>query len=256
MNGLGKQFASNNCEVLMTKLLITMFILLLVSVTNANQIKVMIIDTGFDFKSKWTIFEGSRIKLCDTGHKDFTNTSISDTNGHGTHVAGLIGKYAADSNYCAIIVKFFDLKSTTTTAQNTLNALKYAIEQNVDIINYSAGGEVVILEECNLVKKALDQGILFVAAAGNNGSDLNLKKYYPAMCDDRVLKISNINSTARAIATTSNFSEETISVSGTDVVSTTPNESISSKTGTSQAAAIYTGKLIKTLQIINNRKGR
>lgn len=238
----------------MNKVIMIFSILLIACIAQAKQTKVMIVDTGYDFKSKWQSYDSPKLKLCKSGHKDFTGTGIHDNNGHGTHIAGLIGKYADNSNYCVVIVKFFDEKSSKN-ANTTIDSFKYAIEQNVDIINYSAGGKQFMYEECEIVKKALDKGIIIVAAAGNNGSDLNLKKYYPAMCDPRVLKISNLDSSKRTIAETSNYSDDTILVSGTDLISTTPNDTLSIKSGTSQATAVYTGKLIKTLQILNNRKG-
>lgn len=233
---------------------LSLFFLLFCFNANAKQLKVMVIDTGYDFKSKWAFYSGPKAKLCNNGHKDFTGAGLIDNDGHGTHIANLIGRIADDSNYCIMIAKFYDAKNIFS-ANNTVKAFKYAIEQNVDIINYSAGGSQPIQEECDVVKKALNRGIIIVAAAGNNSSNLVTEKFFPAMCDDRVLKISNVDSAKRTIASTSNYSDETISVRGTNVISLTPNDSIAQKSGTSQAAAIYTGKLIKTLQILNNRRG-
>jgi hypothetical protein len=58
----------------------------------AEPVRVAVIDTGLNLKdSRFT-------HLCKDGHYDLSDTSIEDTEGHGTHIASLIQKYAGDSN--------------------------------------------------------------------------------------------------------------------------------------------------------------
>lgn len=65
-----------------------------------HQITIAVIDTGFGFQGR-----GKDAKLCDLGHRDFSNENWFhdmgptdlvpfDKEGHGTNIVGLIDKYA------------------------------------------------------------------------------------------------------------------------------------------------------------------
>jgi len=90
----------------------------------ANKLlKIAVIDTGISLDR---IQDAS---LCKTGHKDFTGYGLNDNHGHGTHIYGLIDQYAKNIklktnsdvallsktsvSYCQIIIKFYDLESTS-----------------------------------------------------------------------------------------------------------------------------------------------
>jgi subtilisin family serine protease len=220
--------------------------------SKADTIKVAVIDTGFDFKSDWSNFKNiKRPKVCKYGHKDFTNTSLNDNEGHGTHVAGLISQYAGDSDYCLLILKNYNLIGQSNDQIGVIKSIEYAIKQKVDIINYSGGGIERSELECSTIKKALDNGIIVVTALGNYGTSNS--SFYPAMCDDRILKVANIDIENRAIELHSNLNNDAIATRGTDIKSLLPNNKMGFKTGTSQATAIITGKLIKTLSIRSNK---
>lgn len=252
------------------------------NVANAKTIKVAVIDTGFDVKSTWpnaSKFDLVKPKLCvndkeipnngidddGDGYIDnvhgynfvANNSDLTDNHGHGTHVSGLIAKYSKGMDYCLVVEKYFDPKSAPgDNLGNTVKAFRYAITQNVDIINYSGGGLEKSKTECELVKKALDKGILIVVAAGNEQSDLTQRGYFPALCDDRVMIATNLDN-SRKIATSSNYDEKhkfnTFALEGQDLYSTLPNNGIGKMTGTSQSTAVLTGKMIKVLTTVYKR---
>ena len=123
-----------------------LFIGLQTQITAKATIRVAVIDTGFDFNSTWNsdFFKSRglvRPKLCDTGHYDVItkSTKVVDNHGHGTHIAGLIAKYNENTDYCLIIIKYFDSKSTKNTALLSQKAFQKAIDLDVDVINYSGG---------------------------------------------------------------------------------------------------------------------
>ena len=217
---------------------------------------VAVIDTGFDFKSDWAAIikaypKFRKPRTCKYGNVDFTGTGLEDRHGHGTHVAGLIAQYADNSNYCLVIMKYFD-KATDSSdhLDDTAKAFQRAIDLKVDIINYSGGGEEYSKNECTLIKKALNAGIVVVAAAGNEGKNINDRKYYPAMCDDRVKAVGNIYNTGEYVQS-SNFTDDgpksrhLYNQIGYNIMSLAPNNQLFIMTGTSQSAAIQTGKIIK-----------
>lgn len=215
-------------------------------------------DTGFDFKAAWQPNRDdvpSTPILCPTGHKDFTGKGLNDEHGHGTHIAGLIGKYSGKADYCLVIYKYYDNKgSDINNLNNTLKAFKAAIVEGVDIINYSGGGIARSREECAILKTALDKGIQVVAAAGNERSDLDVYPYYPALCDSRIVVVEGITKFGSRIPA-SNFSTNkyhTVKELGSDVLSILPGGQYGFMSGTSQATAIHSGKIVHKLYKMRN----
>jgi subtilisin family serine protease len=253
---------------------------------NKKTIKVAVIDTGFDFSSTWKGKKGVvKPKLCNYGHKDLTGTGYrTDNHGHGTHVAGLIAKYAGKANYCLVIIKYYDPKQTgRNNVKNTVKAFQHAINIGVDMINYSGGGSEFNYKEYVVVKKALDKGIVFVAAAGNDNqkidyhiSRLDIKyarqngkillysfkpyyinrntgvvtdktplMYYPASYDPRIIAVKNIDRKGERVSS-SNYGKAFIYQEvGDNVLSLLPNNKVGHMTGTSQAAPTKAGKILK-----------
>lgn len=203
---------------------------------HAKTIKVAVIDTGFDMKYK------NQVKLCETGHKSFVDNTTHDYHGHGTHISGLIEKYAKDSDYCQVILKYYRPKHSSNNLMNTIKAFKYAIELGVDVINYSGGGLEPSETEREQILLALSKGIQVVVAAGNERSNLNLRcNYYPACYDKRITVVGNLN--GRKVASTSNYGDIVDEyIQGTDVRSINGLMS-----GTSQSTAIKSGKVVKDL---------
>jgi subtilisin family serine protease len=203
-----------------------------------------VIDTGFDFKGKWDI----QPKICPTGHKDLTGQGLQDVNGHGTHIAGLIAKYAGDADYCLVIIKFFhnDLVKGDTL-QASIDAINHAVDQKVDIINLSMGGVGYSNSEYKAVKRALDDDITIIAAAGNEGKDFKKQPYYPALYDDRIIVVAAVDKRMKRMPS-SNYGVQVDAYElGENVLSTMPHNSYGHLTGTSQATAIHTGKFVQHL---------
>lgn len=226
-----------------------LFLKSLLTTVLVSPVKVAVIDTGFDVNSKW---ETVNPQICPNGTKNFFNRSadVADNRSHGTHVAGLIAKNAGEAKYCLYIFKAIDYDIYNVSASTF--AFKQAIKDNVDIINYSAGGLSYIEEECEVIKVALDKGIKVVVAAGNNGQDLRVGSYYPAKCDSRIIRVANIDKNGK-LYKTSNYSTNpkynVIMEMGTDVKSIYPNNQYGIQTGTSMATAIVSGKIVKQMWI-------
>jgi subtilisin family serine protease len=217
---------------------------------SGRLIKVAVIDTGFDFNSTWD--KNSTPILCDAGHKSFSGDD-QDNHGHGTHIAGLIHSNAGQANYCLVILKYFDpRKLSADNLSNSNKAFKRAIDLKVNVINYSGGGSEKSEDECKLIKLALDNGIKVVAAAGNERSDLSKVPYYPAMCDSRVIIVTSKDTDNNRLPSSNYFTVKpknltVIAELGYNVYSTLPDGKYGFMTGTSQATAIITGKLVKQL---------
>lgn len=241
-----------------------------------KQIVVAVIDTGFG----WNKAKSS--KLCPTGHKDFTvqqenSTELGtkdpvpvDKHSHGTNVVGLIEKYAGDTDYCIVVLKYYITgQSGVQNLANTVKAIKYATTIKANFVNYSGGGVDRSEDEMSAVKAYIDAGGTFVAAAGNESSDIAVKPYYPAQDDDRAIVVGNARKTTKEeieelkrIPAEERPPIEPVTVAnyfGLAIPSRQSNHGIRvnrwefgedveaygiSLTGTSQAAAIATGKII------------
>ena len=241
----------------MKKLMLT----LILSLANTSQatIKVAVIDTGYDQTSTWSNAYKiglTQPKLCPSGHYDFVlnNANTIDNHGHGTHIAGIIAKGNERIDYCLVILKYYDPKvPNTDNLKNSIAAYKKAIELGVDIINYSGGGTERSEEECTLMKQALDKGIVVVAAAGNERSDLDKHPYYPALCDSRINVVGSIDASGERLPS-SNWSSELYSVTyklGQNILSLLPHDSFGYMTGTSQATAKVTSLFVKQIDEVN-----
>jgi subtilisin family serine protease len=211
---------------------------------------IAVIDTGFGagFKGEETA------KLCKYGHHNFVSDSYSDKfntvdpvpvdhHGHGTHIAGLIDKYARakNINYCLVILEYFDpLNALNLNLLHTIQAINYAKNIHADFINYSGGGLEANKDEIIAVKSFLDAGGKFIAAAGNEHSDLAKVPYYPAMEDDRVIVVGNMDENGKR-AISSNYGDR---VNRWEVGSGGVKMYNVRMDGTSQAAAIATGKIV------------
>lgn len=209
---------------------------------------VAVIDTGMTVSSK------NKAKLCKTGHKDFTSLRRTvftydtedpvptDEHGHGTNIAGIITRLAGDTDYCLVILKYWNpINSKENVLEAEIKAIKYANEIGAKIINISGGGTEFSSTEQDVVKEFLDSKGILVAAAGNEGKDLNKEPFYPALSDTRVIAVGSKCGNDRAPS--SNYGnlvtawENGCNVFGFGI----------SLSGTSQAAAVHTGKLIKKM---------
>lgn len=180
------------------------------------------------------------------------NADLSDNHGHGTHIAGIIGAEAGNKKGIAgispevslMVLKYYDPKvANTDNLRNTVNAIKYAAKMKANIINYSGGGTEFSKDEFDAIEEARKQGILFVAAAGNERSNSDKHKYYPADYGlSNIISVTAIDPSTEVLSS-SNYGTETVDIAapGQNILSALPGSSYGYMTGTSQATAFVTG---------------
>jgi subtilisin family serine protease len=217
-----------------------------------KEIVVAVIDTGIDpqhpFLNKNLFVPGGAMTSTNYG-MDFSKgasvkTTPMDEHGHGTHVSGIIKSISPEVKILAL--KYYNPKASGTDNLNsTIDALRYAVEQNVDVINYSGGGPEPALDEMKILKEAERKGILVVAAAGNEESDIDNKKnaYYPASYG--LTNIITVTAYDQSIMTlpSSNYGKQSVHISapGYRIKSSMPFGRSGYLTGTSQATAFVSG---------------
>jgi subtilisin family serine protease len=120
---------------------------------------------------------------------DETNVA-KDDNMHGTHVAGTVG--AIGNNGKGVVgvnwkVKLMPLKflgyDGSGTTEDAIEAIIYATDMGAKVLNNSWGGGAYSQALLDAIKYANDKGVLFVVAAGNDGTNNDVTPTYPANYD-------------------------------------------------------------------------
>ncbi len=235
--------------------------------TGSKKVVVAVVDTGIDFKipdlkdNAWiNLAEANGVAQVDDDKNGFVddingfnfvanNGNATDDNGHGSHCSGTIGAKGNDQNgivgvnwdVSLMAVKFIS-SDGTGTLENAVKAIDYARKNGANIMSNSWGGtaESAILKQA--ISDARDAGILFVAAAGNNGADNDKVGFYPASYDlENIISVAAINNRARR-ASFSNFglAKVHLAAPGENILSTTP-QGFESMSGTSMAAPHVSG---------------
>ncbi len=169
---------------------------------------------------------------------------------HGTHVSGTIGAIGDNGtgvsgvNWRAslMVLKILDQNGNGSVA-NEIRAIEYAIDNGAQIINASFSGEASSSFEYNAVVNARDAGILFVAAAGNDGRNHDLMPVYPSGYD--LANIISVGATDRndILASFSNYGATSVDVAapGVSIYSTMAGDSYQYLSGTSMATPHVSG---------------
>ena len=262
---------------------------------------------GIDAQNAWNITTGSEKVLVgvidsgiDVGHEDLTNRvnefysrdfsgssggAFSDTFAHGTHVAGIIG--AEGNNFIGVTgvnwhVQLVSLKIVSSVEDDQedrnngypmfnsrmITAVEYATRAGIPILNNSNGTEKYTGTSVAL-ETALDKypGLL-VTAAGNNQTDNDTTRFFPAnIRRPNVISVGAITSTG-ARADFSNYGQNTVDIyaPGKDILSTIPKSyhglgyiiektGYGSTSGTSMAAPHVSGVAALMLSVDSSMTG-
>jgi subtilisin family serine protease len=216
-----------------------------------KEIIVAVVDTGIQgdhaFLQKNIYVPGKRASSTQFG-VDFSGEKVTfaptDAHGHGTHVAGIVKSIFPDVKILAL--KYYNPKASgQANLDATIKALQYAVDHNVDVINYSGGGPEASVEELRVLKQAEKKGILVIAAAGNERSNIDEKRnaYYPASYGLSNIITVGAHDDELNIISSSNYGKNTVDIAapGHRIRSAIPGNGAGYMTGTSQATAFVTG---------------
>jgi len=217
--------------------------------TSENKITVGVIDTGIDYNHP--DLQGKV-----TGGYDFVNEDDDafDDQWHGTHVAGTIwasinqrGIIGVNPYVELVPLKICNAQGFCPTYAVT-QALSYAKENNIDILNMSLWGATSPVDNpiCDgITSYTLGWGIV-VAASGNSNTDTNT--FVPGWCADAITVAAVDQNNQRA--SFSNYGTKIdISAPWVWIYSTYPNNQYRSLNGTSMATphVVWFVSVLKTL---------
>jgi autotransporter-associated beta strand protein len=253
--------------------------------TGSEEVVVAVIDGGVDISHPdladniWTNpgeIPGNRIDDDGNGfvddvhgwdfaNRDGTVYDLGD-NEHGTHVAGIIaargdnGRGTVGVSWRARIMPLKFISPTTSFTSDAIAALNYATMMrqrgvNLRVTNNSWGSTVAN----GSLKAAIDRGgsagILFVASAGNTGSDDDsaIAPNYPSGYDSACIISVAASDNRDQLWASSNYGRTRVDLAapGFGIVSTLPADAYGPRTGTSMAAAYVTG--VAALAVSVNR---
>ena len=178
-----------------------------------------------------------------------------DDNGHGTHCAGIIGAEGDNgigvsgiNQHVKIMpLKFLGRMGNGSTAA-AIEAINYVVDRkqhgvNVRIISASWGSNSNSKALEDSIRAAGDAGILFVAAAGNDGSNNDRWPHYPSNYNlPNLISVAALDR-ADSLASFSNFGIKSVHVAapGKAILSTWLGDRYREASGTSMATPYVSG---------------
>lgn len=218
-----------------------------------NNIIVGIVDTGINKTHEDFIDEHGNVIFINAG----TSNDISDSNGHGSHCSGIIcargenGKGIAGVSWKQTKIVPYRLSGYGAGGWEYYKALNHFAEyvkaekikgnitQDAVPFNMSLGSSIPSAFALEFINKALQEGILPIAASGNQGSFF---VNYPAAYSG-VLAVGSSNGMDKISQFSSKGHHVSIYAPGENIVSAgyETSDSYVSKSGTSMAAPFVTG---------------
>jgi subtilisin family serine protease len=244
----------------------------------SDKVVVAVLDSGVDYthpdliNNMWvrppnmSRYSDDELGTIDDAHgfNAINNTGDPmDDNGHGTHCAGIIGAEGDNNEGIAGVnwkveimpLKFMNANGSGST-KDAIKAINYVIERKragvpVRVINASWGSTMKSKALEDAIREAGDNGILFIAAAGNSSADSDRSPHYPAGYNlPNVISVAALNRNDE-LASFSNYGAKSVHVAapGAEILSTWLGGSFEEHSGTSMATPEVVGVAALVLSI-------
>jgi len=192
------------------------------------------------------------------------NADPMDENGHGTHCAGIIGAEGGNDIGIAGVnwkVQIMPLKFMNAggygTTKDAIEAINYVIDRkkagvNVRIISASWGSTQKSRALEDIIRKAYEADILFVAASGNANTNNDRTPHFPSSYNvPNVISVAALDRNDQ-LASFSNYGVKSVAIAapGVDILSTWLGDEYEEKSGTSMATPVVAG--VAALMLANH----
>lgn len=219
---------------------------------------VAVIDTGIDYNHEdlaFNVWRNPNPTKNDIVGFDFVHNDglPFDDNQHGTHTSGTVGAVGGNGKGVSgvapkvsiMALKFLSGEGSGTTA-DAIRAIDYAIEHGAKVLSNSWGGKGDDGNQAlkDSIERARAKDVLFVAAAGNDGTDNDGRDpSFPAAFDnDNLISVAATDASDQ-MAFFSNYGAKTTHVAapGVNIYSTVPGNKYAQLSGTSMACPHVAG---------------
>ena len=238
--------------------------------TGSENVVVAVLDSGVDYAHQdlsaniWTrpahlpAYTDAQLGTIDDEHgydAVENDGDPRDENGHGTHCAGIVGAEGNNDEGIAGVnwkvrimpLRFMDRNGMGTT-KDAIEAINYVIERrkagvNVRVINASWGSTRYSRALEDAIRRAGEEGILFVAASGNSSVNTDRTPHYPSSYQlPNVISVAALNRRDE-LTSFSNFGLKTVHLAapGAEILSTWLGDAYEEHSGTSMAAPVVSG---------------
>ena len=206
--------------------------------TGSPGISVAILDTGIDLSHP--DLQGKVVASV-----NFSDSStVSDLNGHGTHVAGIIGAATNNSTGIAGLGYNTSVMNVKVMGDNgtgsffaVAQGVVWATDHGAIVVNMSLGAQFGNATLEDAIDYAWSKGVVIVAAAGNENSST---PFYPAAYQN-VVAVASTDMFDK-LAPSSDFGDWVdVAAPGGNIYSTLPNNRYASLSGTSVASPHVAG---------------
>lgn len=204
-----------------------------------QPVKIAVIDTGIAYNHP--DLQG---KVAGGVNTIDSNLGFNDDNGHGTHVAGIIG--ALDNNIGVIgvapnvelyAVKVLD-DSGSGNLSDLIEGLQWCIDNGIHLVNMSLSSQETNDTFREVVSEVNRRGVTMVCAAGNGGPEGGID--YPSRYPEPIsVAATTVDDTIAEFS--SRGPEVDIAAPGDDIASTWLRGGYKSLSGTSMATPFVTG---------------
>jgi uncharacterized repeat protein (TIGR01451 family) len=235
--------------------------------TGSKSIVVGIVDTGVNYlhpdlaPNMWRNPGGKGNAACGAGTYGYNARARTcdpmDDHYHGSHVAGTIGAAGNNGlgvaginwNVSLMALKFLgNIDNSSGNVADAIAAIDFAIQARIDGVNVrvlcnSWGGSPFSKALLDIINKANEHDILFVAAAGNNATDNDLTPHYPSSYQTLNMLAVAATDPNDQLASFSNWGANGVHLGapGVGIYSTALGEGYVSLNGTSMAAPHVAG---------------
>jgi len=215
------------------------------------KVLVAVLDTGIDKRHE----DLTDLVVAEANFSDSYRTA--DSNGHGTHIAGII---AAEDNEvgilgiapgCLLLNAKVANENGTCEAAALAKGIVWAVDNGASVINIS----IELKEPSHQLKEAInyawERGSLIVAAAGNSGDESLI---YPASYEN-CIAVGCLKGNDELFSLSNHGDWIDVAAPGCNIYSCLPDNCYGYKTGTSFATAYVSGIAALLFGVVTDSNG-